>query len=423
MSDAAEPDPDGGPDTAVVAPPRPEPGLEEPPAAGRRAVELWNNVVLTVLAIVLALLLGAVLIIFSDETVTDTLSSFFSNPGDFFSAAWESVSTSYKALFQGAFINFDATTVSEALRPLSETLLNATPLIAGGLAVALAFRAGLFNIGVEGQIILGAIFAGYVGFTWHLPVIVHVVVAIVAAVVGGALWAGIAGFLKARTGAHEVITTIMLNWIARFLLAYLLTTTAFQRPGRTDPISPNVDENAELPRLLSDYRVHWGLVVMLAAALFVWWLLNRSTIGFRFRAVGANPAAARAAGIRVNREIVSVMLIAGALAGLAGASQVLGTLKNLTGGVSAGIGFDSITVALLGRGSPLGVILASILFGGLRAGGVAMQAQTGTPIDIVLILQALIVLFIAAPPLVRKIFRIRAAGRVGTMQVSKGWSA
>jgi len=261
-----------------------------------------------------------------------------------------------------------------------------------------------------------------VGFAWHLPPVTHLVVAIVAGIVGGALWAGIAGFLKARTGAHEVITTIMLNYIARYLLLFMLTTTAFQRPGRTDPISPVVDENAQLPTLFG-YRLHTGFLLALLAAVFVWWLLTRSTIGFRFRAVGANPHAARTAGMSVQGAYLWVMLISGGLAGLAGVSQALGTERTLTIGVSAGLGFDAITVALLGRGSPIGTVLAGILFGGLRAGGVAMQSKTGTPIDIVLVVQSLIVLFIAAPPLVRSIFRIKAPAAGGVGQISKGWSA
>jgi simple sugar transport system permease protein len=290
--------------------------------------------------------------------------------------------------------------------------------------VGLAFRAGLFNIGAEGQIILGAIGAAWVGFTLDLPPVVHVVLALLGGVLCGAIWGGIPGFLKARTGAHEVITTIMLNYIARFLVAYLLSTTAFQRPGRTDPISPPVEDNAELPLLLGDWsRLHTGLLVVLATAAGVWWLLNRSTVGFKLRAVGANPWASRTAGIRTGMTTFVAMALAGGLAGLAGAFQVLGTEKSLTGGISAGIGFDAITVALLGRGNPVGIVLAGTLFGALRAGGVTMQARTGTPIDIVLVVQSLIVLFIAAPPLVRAIFRIRTPGAGGTLQVSKGWNA
>ena len=235
----------------------------------------------------------------------------------------------------------------------------------------------------------------------------HLLLCVIGAALGGALWAGIAGVLKARTGAHEVIVTIMLNNIAIYLVAYLLSLDAFQRPGSNNPVSPPIPDSAAYPLLLgSGYRLHAGFLVAIAAAVFTWWLMERSTIGFRFRAVGSNPHAARTAGISVNATYVWVMLTAGAFAGLAGSAQVLGTERVLTAGVAASYGFDAITVALLGRSKPLGTVLAGILFGALRAGGVVMQARTGTPIDIVLVVQSLIVLFIAAPPLVRAVFRL-----------------
>jgi simple sugar transport system permease protein len=385
----------------------------------------WRQTVLvTALSVLLALALGGLLIILADPDVQAAAGYFFARPADLLSAAWDAVSSAYSALFQGAFVDLGAGSVAAALRPLTETLTVAAPLIAAGLAVALPFKAGLFNIGAEGQIIMAATVAGFLGFALDLPPVVHLLLAVGGGMLAGAVWAGIAGLLKARTGAHEVITTIMLNYIALYLLAYALTTQAFLRPGRIDPISPPVSGDAEYPLLLgSSYRVHVGLLVSLAAAGFVWWLLTRSTIGFRYRAVGANPAAARTAGMPVERSIFTVMCVAGALAGLAGTMQVLGTEKSLTGGISAGVGFDAITVALLGRGSPLGVVLAGLLFGGLNAGGIAMQAQTGTPIDLVLVVQSLIVLFIAAPPLVRQVFRLRTADGLGALQMSKGWGA
>jgi simple sugar transport system permease protein len=375
----------------------------------------------TVLSVVLALLVGALLIIVSDPRVQDAASYFFSRPGDTFSAAWQSASSAYAALFQGSLINFQEYSIGRALRPFAETLTYATPLIAAGLAVALPFRAGLFNIGAEGQIVLGAIFAGYVGFAIDLPIVVHVAVAIAAGLIGGAIWAGIAGVLKAKTGAHEVIVTIMLNNVARFLIVYLLATSAFQRPGRADPISPFVHESAELPRFFGGTRLHAGFLLAILAAVFVWWLLERSTLGFRLRAVGHNPNAATTAGMSVTGTYTAVFLIAGALAGLAGASLALGTERHLTPGISGGLGFDAITVALLGRSNPWGTIAAGILFGALRAGGVTMQARTGTPIDIVLVVQALIVLFIAAPPLVRAIFRIKVRAPEPVTTAAKGW--
>jgi general nucleoside transport system permease protein len=380
-----------------------------------------GNAMVTVLSVVLALLIGAVLIVVSDPRVQDAMGYFFSRPGDTFSAAWNSVSGAYAALFEGSLINFREYSIGRALRPFAETLTYATPLIAAGLAVALPFRAGLFNIGAEGQIILGALFAGYVGFALDLPIIVHVAVAVAAGLVGGAIWAGVVGVLKAKTGAHEVIVTIMLNNVARFLILYLLATAAFQRPGRADPISPFVEESAQLPRFFEGSRLHAGILLAIVAAAFVWWLLERSTLGFRLRAVGYNPNAATTAGMSVSNTYIAVFLIAGALAGLAGASLALGTERHLTPGISGGLGFDAITVALLGRANPWGVIAAGILFGALRSGGVTMQARTGTPIDIVLVVQALIVLFIAAPPLVRAVFRIKVRAPEPLTTASKGW--
>ncbi|SDQ11909.1 ABC transporter permease [Quadrisphaera sp. DSM 44207] len=356
----------------------------------------------TVAAVLLALLVGAVLIVVSTEEVQEASGYFFARPQDTLAAAWTAVSEAYAALFAGSVLDLGADSPSGALRPLTETLVWATPLVAGGLAVALAFRTGLFNIGVEGQIILAAIFAAYVGFALDLPAGLHLLLAVVAGVVGGALWGGVVGVLKATTGAHEVIVAIMLNYVARFLVAYLLTTSAFRREGRNDPISPPILETAVLPRLFGDaHRLHAGILLSLAAAVFVWWLLTRSTVGFRFRAVGQNPHAARTAGISVERSYTGVMLVCGGLAGLAGVAQVLGTERFLAGGVSSGLGFDAITVALLGRSSPVGAVAAGLLFGALRAGGLTMQARTGTSLDLVVVLQSLIVLFVAAPALVR----------------------
>ncbi len=404
-----------------------EPGEPPPPVPASVGQRFWQelvrgNVLVTLLSVVLALLLGAILIVASDPRVREPAGYFFARPSDTLSAIWTSVSRAYAALFEGSIFNFGAPTLSESVRPFTETLTNATPLIAAGLAVAIAFRAGLFNIGAEGQIILGAIFAGYVGFAVHLPPVIHLVVAVAAGLVGGAIWGGIVGLLKARTGAHEVIVTIMLNNIAAFLLLYLLRTAAFQRPGRQDPISPFVDDTAALPRLLPDSRVNLGFLLAIAAALVVWWVLERSTVGFRLRAVGLNPHAARTAGMSVGSTYVVVFLMAGALAGLAGAAQVLGTERFLNTGISGGLGFDAITVALLGRSTPWGTVAAGLLFGALRSGGVTMQARTGTPIDLVLVVQALVVLFVAAPPLIRAIFRIRVRATGGpVVTASKGW--
>ncbi|MEN2742938.1 ABC transporter permease [Sinomonas halotolerans] len=368
----------------------------------------------SVLAVVAALVLGGLLIASTDERVGRTVGYLFARPTDFLSAFWKAATGSYAALFQGAVFN-----PREGFAPLLETLTVSTPLICAGLGVALAFRAGLFNIGAQGQIIIGGTLAAYAGFAWHLPAGLHLLLVIVLGVAGGAVWGGLVGYLKARTGAHEVILTIMFNYVALYLLDFLLNTSAFQRPGETNPISPRLDETAVYPAL-SGSRLHLGFLAAILLTVAVWWILNRSTVGFEFRAVGANPDAARTAGVDVGRATVLVMALAGALAGAAGVAQVAGTEKVLTTGVAASYGFDAITVALLGRSTPWGTFAAGLLFGAFRAGAVQMQIQTGTPIDIVLVVQSLIVLFIAAPPLVRSLFGLGRGARKRAAQAREG---
>jgi general nucleoside transport system permease protein len=358
----------------------------------------WSDVVTTLAAFVLAFLVGALLMIVSDTEVRSKFAYFFARPSDALSASWEKVSTAYGALVTGALGGYG---------PISETTAQAAPLICAGLGVGLAFRAGLFNIGAQGQAIMGAIFAAYAGFSWHLPPVIHLAVAILAGLIAGGVWGGIVGWLKARSGAHEVIVTIMMNYIAAGLLAYALTTPAFQRPGRIDPISPIVDWNATFPRLQGG-QLHLGFVLALLAAAFVWWVLDRSTTGFAIRAVGANPHAAATAGMSVAQTTVITMVLAGALAGLAGVQAALGPTASglpvpLSAGIVGSIGFDAITVALLGRSRPLGIVLAGLLFGALHAGGLAMQSIAQTPLTLTTVLQALIVLFVAAPALIHRI--------------------
>ncbi|WP_432888454.1 ABC transporter permease [Kribbella sp. CA-245084] len=397
-------------DTTVEPEPAAPVPAKEPQRSGLPSWAIQGLVSLS--AIVLALVVGAILIIVSDDQVKTAMGYFGAAPMDTVSAAASAVGEAYKALALGAFGSVTA---------ISESLTQATPLICGGLAVSLAFRTGLFNIGAQGQLIAGAILAAYVGFAWHLPPGLHLIVAILAGLLGGALWGGIVGVLKARTGAHEVIVTIMLNYVAIYLLAWLLTTSAFQRPGRTDPISPIVDANAQYPQF-GDTRLHGGFILSVLAAIFVWWLLNRSTIGFELRAVGANADASRTAGMSVGRAYIIAMVVAGALAGLAGTQQVLGTDLPLTDGVAASVGFDAITVALLGRGTPLGTVLAGLLFGALNAGGLQMQLITQTPLTLTTVLQAVIVLFVAAPALVRSIFRFLPKERGAGAVLAKGWN-
>jgi ABC-type uncharacterized transport system permease subunit len=364
-----------------------------------------------VLAVLLAVLVGSLMIAFTDERTRDAAGYFFSRPGDFFAAGWDAVLGAYTALFQGSIYNTRVEGFEGRIRPLTETLKFAAPLIAAGLGVGFAFRAGLFNIGGRGQMLLAGAAAGAVGIGLDLPLVVHLPLAIIVGMVAGGLWGGLAGLLKARTGAHEVSVTIMLNYVAFYLVFYALSEQSLlQAPGSANPKSLPIPDSAQMPKLLGErFTLHLGFLLALVAVAVVWWLINRSTLGFRIRAVGINPDAARAAGIDVGRTYTVVMLIAGSLVGLAGANQVLGTVTSgVTVDLDAGIGFDAITVALLGRSRPLGILGAGLLFGAFKAGGFSMQASEGIPVDIVLVVQSLIVLFIAAPPLVRAIFRLPA---------------
>jgi ABC-type uncharacterized transport system permease subunit len=287
----------------------------------------------SVLAVLLALIIGGLLIASTDKQVATTSTYIFARPTDFLTAVWNAVTRSYIALFQGSVFNPRGNSVAAQFAPFMETLTIATPLITAGLGVALAFRAGLFNIGAQGQIIVAGILAAWVGFALHLPLGLHLLLVLVAGIIGGAFWGGLVGLLKARTGAHEVILTIMFNYIALYFLRYLLNTPAFQRPGETNPMSPILDPTAVYPQIFgTQYRLHLGFLLAIAATVLVWWLLNRSTVGFEFRAVGANPKAAQTAGINVSRSTILVMAIAGGLAGKSCVAQVAGTEKVLTEG-------------------------------------------------------------------------------------------
>ncbi|GLU90697.1 ABC transporter permease [Agromyces sp. NBRC 114283] len=368
-----------------------------------------GNALISVLSVLLALVVGAIMIAFTDEDVQKAAGYFFARPGDTFVAIWQSVSGAYSALFQGSIYNFRRDSFAAGIKPLTETLTFATPLIAGGLGVGLAFRVGMFNIGGRGQMLIAASVAGWLAFGFELPWGLHMLVALVGGLLGGALWGGIAGLLKAKTGAHEVIVTIMLNFVAFYLVSWLLRTPGLlQAPGSSNPKTPPMKDTAIFWNLKEyGYNLHLGFVIVVAATVLVWWILSRSSLGFRFRAVGENPNAARVAGINVPSIYVYAMLISGALLGLAGVNQVLGTVTTgFTAGIDAGVGFDAITVALLGRSTPWGIFAAGLLFGAFKAGGYSMQAAEGVPVDIVLVVQSLIVLFIAAPPLVRTIFRL-----------------
>jgi simple sugar transport system permease protein len=411
----------------------------EPPARRTsdvliKAVTTGSPPVTTALAIFLALVVGGVLIVATDPVVLRAWDSVGYAPGSAFSATWNSVAAAYSALFEGSIFSpatighaFQGGSVAAIFYPLSLTLFEATPLILTGLAVAVAFRAGLFNIGATGQFIGGAIVAAWLGFGVSLPPVIHPIVCIIGALVGGGAVGWVVGELKARTGAHEVIVTIMLNYVMIYLLYYLLSTPkALQQPHQSNQIAAPVASDAVLPHVGGPPpQASLGFLLALAAAVGMAWLFSRSTTGFEFRTVGANPSAARSAGMKVERTWVLVMALAGALAGAAAATVILSggspppPLAESTYGT---YGFDGITVALLGRSRPLGVVLAGLLFGALNAGGTQMAVATPVPADIVQVLEGLIVLFVAAPPLIRAFFHLRAGADADLDTGGRGWS-
>jgi simple sugar transport system permease protein len=420
--------------TATEAQPETAPPRGRLPLTGHmiiQAVTEGHSVVLTILAVFVALLVGAVLIVASDPAVLRAWDSFGYAPGTAFSATWNSVAAAYSALFEGSI--FSPATVSAAFHggsiaaifyPLSLTTFEATPLILTGLSVAVCFRAGMFNIGAAGQWVGGALVATWLGYAVNLPIVLHAVVCVIGAFAGGAVLGWLVGEIKARTGAHEVILTIMFNYVMYNLLAFLLTSrNLMQAPNQTNAVAPGIAGNALLPHVGGPPpQVGVGFLIALAAAAATAWLLSRSTLGFQFRAVGASPSAARSAGIKVERVWVLAFLIAGGLAGLSAATIVQGQIVPLTTNSYGTYGFDGITVALLGRARPLGVVLAGLLFGALNAGGTVMEAATGVPSDVTNVIEALIVLFVAAPPLIRLLFRLRSTGGAGPQAVtSKGW--
>jgi len=397
--------------------------------------QIFQALAVPVLAVFTALVIGAVVIAITDATVVAAYRDFFAAPGKALAATWRAVGAAYGALFQGAIGNpkdiyqairaylatGESTPLVNALWPFTESLVAATPYIFAGLAVALGFRCGLFNIGAEGQFFMGALASAWIGYSiTGLPAIVHLPLAIVAGALGGAIWAAIPGYLKAKTGAHEVVNTIMMNWIS-FRLSDWLLNGPMKAPGYR-PITPQIEPTAALPRFFPDpLRFHAGFFLALVTAAVVYWLLFKTIIGFEIRTVGANPDAARCAGMSITKNFVLAMVLSGALAGLAGACQVLGTDHWVGQGFSAGYGFDAIALALLGKSHPLGVVLASLLFGFLRGGATRMQSVAGIPIDIISIIQALVIIFIAAPAIIRWLYRIRVERGMEEIVLTRGW--
>ncbi|NLG80734.1 MAG: ABC transporter permease [Firmicutes bacterium] len=333
--------------------------------------EETRELFIPVVAVALALVLGAVLVKLGGKSPV----------------------AAYSALVRGAF---------GGVGNMAETLINVTPLIFTGLAVAFSFRCGLFNIGAEGQLIMGQVASAWVGFALTgLPAFVHMPLALVAGVAAGAAWGAVPGYLKARLGVHEVINTIMMNYIALYLSHYLVIGP-LKAPGAL-PVTPTIAPAARLWRFLPPTRLHLGVVLAVAAVWLVYYVLFRTTLGYEIRAVGQNPEAARYGGISVRRNIVLAMVISGGLAGAAGAVQVLGLqYKFLDIFTFTGYGFDGIAVALLGRNHPLGVLAAACLFGTLARGAILMQSIARIPKEIIGIVQATIVLVVAADEIIRR---------------------
>lgn len=336
--------------------------------------------------------------------------------GPKFSGEWlglKFVLDGYGGLLAGAFGSRQA---------IIGTLVRATPYVFAGLAVMLAFRCGLFNIGAEGQLLLGSLAAAWAGFGIKgLPALVHLPLTLVAGMAAGFLWGAIPGFLKARTGAHEVIVTIMLNYIAAQIAGYLLNGP-WKDPSALNVVAQTrkIEPGARLPSLLPG--LHSGVVLALITAIIVWYFLWKTTWGFEIRTVGASSAAAAYAGIGVSRNVVLAMGLSGLLAGLAGAVQVTGVNYRSTLGFNVGYGFDSIAIALLGKNTVAGVVLAAILFGALRNGATQMQFRTQISSDIISVIQALILIFIAAEQIIRWLYRVRVSSGIGEQAtLSRGW--
>jgi general nucleoside transport system permease protein len=410
---------------------------EKPPEkkVDKRASPAWlNNLAMPLLAVFTGLVAGAVIIALTNVAALAAWSHFFSSPGAAIAATWSAVSTAYGSLFLGAlgnpgtiisaFQNYFATgqlgPVYKAINPFTESLVTATPYIFAGLAVAVGFRCGLFNIGAEGQFYMGALGSAFVGYSIStLPWFIHLPLALLGGALAGAIWGAIPGYLKARFGAHEVVNTIMLNWIAFRLTDWLLNGPMKAQGFR--PVTPTINSTAELPRFFPPpLRFNWGFFLALGVAALIYWFLFKTTLGFEIRTVGANPSAAKYSGMSIMKNFVLVMALSGALAGLAGSVQVLGTDHWIGQGFSSGYGYDSIALALLGNSHPLGVVVAAILFGILRSGAISMQSLAGIPNDIISVIQSLIIIFIAAPQIIRWLYRLRAAQATQTV-LTRGW--
>lgn len=385
------------------------------------ALAIARRAALPALAVFSALILGAVVIVLTDF---ENLARVGSDPLGALGAAIGGLGAAYGAMLEGAFgdparivtaiQSGQPKDIATAIRPLTETMVAAAPLIFAGLGVAISFRAGMFNIGGQGQMIIGAMVATAttIAMAGTAPALVILVVAVIAGTFAGGLWGFVPGFLKARTGAHEVITTIMLNYVAAQVVLFALRSEFLQAPGLGAPISKVLTPITDVPSLpligdLPAIRLDWGFVVALVMAAVVSWLLFRTTKGFELRSAGFSPTAARYAGMSAGGSMMLAMFLAGALAGMGGSFLVIGTVGQLTNDLSLGIGFNAIALALLAGLRPGGVVLAALLFGALTTGGKNMGIVSGIPYDLLFFVQALVIMFVAAPGLVRAIYRLR----------------
>jgi len=382
------------------------------PPEGIGGGSLRDSLRIPALAVLTGLLIGAIAIVASGANVFTAYSALFvgavGDPVRFYEG------------FQQLFATGETAGLLKAIYPFMESLVTGTPYIFAGLSVALGFRCGLFNIGAEGQFFIGALTSAFVGYSIvGLPAAIHLPLAVLAGITGGAVWGIIPGYLKARFGAHEVVNTIMMNWIAFRFSDWLLNGP--MKASGFRPVTPNIEHTAELPRFFPDpIRFNWGFILALIVAYGLYWFLFKTTLGFEIRSVGSNPDAAKYAGMNIIKNFVMVMALSGGLAGLAGASQVLGVDHWVGQGFSAGYGFDAIALALLGKSHPAGVVLAALLFGFLRSGATRMQSMAGVPIDIISIIQGLIIIFIAAPEIIRWLYRIKSA-KVEKTVLTRGW--
>jgi general nucleoside transport system permease protein len=383
-------------------------------SAGRRLRPL----LIPVLAVVTAFLVGSIFILITDF---ENLSKLGTDPLGAVGGAIANIGNAYYSMLIGALgdpAKF-ALAISEptnkhiatALRPISETLVASAPLIFCGLGIAIAFRSGVFNIGVEGQFILGAFGATIMAIALKdMPAPVILIVSTLAGVVTGAAWGFIPGLLKARTGASEVIVTIMMNYIAAQIVLFGLRSEFLRKAGSSEPISKVLSDFVRVPLILdlgagASLRLHWGFIVALVMPVVVSWFLFKTTKGYELRAAGFNMHAARYAGMSAGGSIILAMSLSGALAGLGGSMEVLGTVPQMSNDISGGVGFNAIALALLAGNRPGGIVAASILFGALKTGGGLMGVKTGIPQDLLVFIEALVIMFVAAPGFVRFLYR------------------